>query len=424
MITNLNKNCTLGSIFFVEAALTGSGLLHVQWAIDHGLDVWLITTDPGKFKHVLCGEVMAVLQDRKRIIVSETTEGTVISDLVKTQMEHAKKQRAVVCVSDRNLVFAAALAANIGAKFASVEAIECLRDKRRARALFDEIELPTARWRPAVSVADVVSFVGEICAPIVIKNCRGTGSLDVKLGLNLEQSVQHYQNMSLSPRYLNGDLMLEEYLYGPLVSLEVLVRDEQCIELGITDRQLGPLPNFCEISYTFPVSLPDSIAKSMLETTQKLVSHLHIEQGLLHVEFIVTSNGPKLVEVNPRLGGGLLAQMMNDCLSISVSELLILASFGALGNIPKLNGKSSSTTTVYPNRYGRLQSLNGLERAAASPFIRQIVPLAKVGDEIMPAQDYRGAVCQIRATADSAALAFNGAQVAAQLVAPELEQIN
>jgi glutathione synthase/RimK-type ligase-like ATP-grasp enzyme len=229
-----------GSVFFVEAALTGSGLMHVQWAIDNGIDVWFLTTNPKKYERVLYGEALSELQRRERVIVCETTEGTTVSESLKRACEHVKGRTGVVCVSDRNLVFAGAFAAEIGATYTSVDAIECLRDKRRARALFDELGLPTARWCAPESVDDVAAFADAVNAPIVIKNCRGTGSLDVKLSLTTAQAVQNYRSMSASSRYLNGDLMLEEYLYGPLVSLEALVRNGQCIGLGVTDRQLGP----------------------------------------------------------------------------------------------------------------------------------------------------------------------------------------
>ena len=422
MTPNTCSNQLAGRVYFIEAAQTGSGLLHIQWAMDNGFDAWLLTTEPKKYARVPGSEALLELARRERVIVCETTEGTVVPEALTRSCAQHTGAAGVVCVSDRHLVFAAAFAAEIGAASTSVAAIECLRDKRQARALFDALELPTARWCAPACVDDVASFASAVNAPIVIKNCRGTGSLDVKLCSTVSDAVQNYHAMSIAPRYLDGDLMLEEYLYGPLLSIEVLVSDGHCIELGATDRQLGPLPNFCEVSYTFPVLLPKAVAAAMLDTVQTLASHLQIAQGFLHVEFIVTGDGPKLVEVNPRLGGGLLAHMMSDCLTVPVSKLLTLSALGALDAIPEQNGKTSSTVTVYPSRKCRLRSLKGLEQVAASPFVCQIVPLAAPGDEIMPAQDYRGAVCQIRTVADSATLAFNGAQMAAQFVLSDLEQ--
>jgi hypothetical protein len=105
-----------------------------------------------------------------------------------------------------------------------------------------------------------------------------------------------------------------------------------------------------------------------------------------------------------------------------VSELLCLSALDAVEVSPTRNGMTSSTTTVYPSNTRRLRSLDGLAQAQAMPFIREVVPLARVGDEIGPPRDYRGAVCQVRTTADSAVLAFNSAQVAGQLVAAGLEE--
>jgi biotin carboxylase len=295
-----------------------------------------------------------------------------------------------------------------------------MRDKRAARTLFDELNLPTAKWCAPLSVEDVRNFSSNIEGGVVIKNCRGTGSLDVRLCTGEEDTVDNFLEMSAQPRYLDGDLMLEEFLYGPLVSMEILVVQGQAIVLGVTDRQLGPLPDFCEVSYTFPIVLPDSDIGIMAEAVDALVSRLRISQGFLHVEFIVTNSGPKLVEVNPRLGGGLLAKMMDDCLTVSISELVCTSALDVIDTVPLQNGKASSTTTVYPRRSGRLRSLDGMQRVMNSPFVCEVVEVARIGDEIESAKDYRGAVCQIRATAGSSALAFNSVQTAAQLIVIEL----
>lgn len=257
---------------------------------------------------------------------------------------------------------------------------------------------------------------------MVVKNSLGTGSLDVQLCINESQAVETFRCMNESPRYLDGALMVEEYLYGPLVSMETLVMNGKPVSLGVTDRQLGPLPYFCEVSYSFPVLVPEQIVTEMLLTIEALVMRLGITSGFLHVEFVVTKIGPRLVEVNPRLGGGLLSRMMDDCLTVPSSELLAMSAFGAVGSPPGWNGMTASTVTVYPSRRGRLLSLNGLDQAESIPFVREVTPLAKIGDAVAPPRDYRGALCQIRSATNSAALAFNSALTAAQLVTAELEE--
>jgi hypothetical protein len=149
---------------------------------------------------------------------------------------------------------------------------------------------------------------------------------------------------------------------------------------------------------------------------------LAIDYCVLHVEFIVAEDGPRIVEINPRLGGGLLPLMMDACLTNPTSEILCRLSVGALDAMPHQNGRASSTVTVYAGEAGRLRSLNGVQFARAMPFIRDVVSVAECGSEVATARDYRGALCQIWSIAGSAPLAYNSAVAASQFVSAEIER--
>ncbi len=74
--------------------------------------------------------------------------------------------------------------------------------------------------------------------------------------------------------------MAEEFVSGPLYSLETLVADGRCRHLGVTDRQLGPRPAFCEVSYTFPVRGARARAEAaMRAAVETLVAATGIAQG-------------------------------------------------------------------------------------------------------------------------------------------------
>lgn len=410
------------TLVFVEASQTGSGLAHMRWAISRGWHILFVSDDPGKYGELPGAETLRLLADAGQLrVVAQTGTPEPPESLVR-EIGAIAGPKGVIAVTDRHLEFAAALAASAGSSFLSPSAVSCLRDKRRARSLFGELGLPAVRWLDAATPAAVEAFAAEVGAPVVLKNSRGTGSLDVELCLTPSEARETFSRMLSRARYLDGPLMAEEFLLGPLVSLEVLVVDGVPLALGVTDRQLGPLPHFCEVSYTFPVDLPADLLAAMQRTVSAIVGHLQMAHGFLHVEFIVTAQGPKLVEVNARLGGGLLAGMLDDCLTRPTAQLLAEAALGAVNEAPQRNGRFSSTVTVYANRECELRGLACIERARSIPFVREVVVCARPGASLKAARDYRGAVCQIRSTAGSPALAFNSAQTARLLVLHELER--
>ncbi|BCM70482.1 MULTISPECIES: ATP-grasp domain-containing protein [Streptomyces] len=404
-------------IFFVEAPLTGSGLSTLAWAVAQGIDAALVTTDPAKYRGAAGADVLPGLAARGRLHVVPATEGEAVpAELLAAARERPAPGRpGVICATDRHLLFAAALAEAIGAPFAPVEAVRTFRDKRRARELYDTLGIASPRWAEVRTADELRAFAEEAGRPVVLKNCRGTGSLDVLLCRTPRDAVAVHATLTSGDLYLGGELMAEEFVSGPLYSLETLVADGRCRHLGVTDRQLGPRPAFCEVSYTFPVRVPARAEAAMRAAVETLVAATGIAQGMLHTEFILAGGDEAVVvEVNARMGGGLLALMMNDCLTVPVPELLCSAALGRPVADPVPNGRHSSTVTVYAPTAGRLRRVHGLAEAAGAPHVVQVVRSAAPGDEVRAAGDYRGAVGQIRTRAGSANLALNAALAASR----------
>ncbi|AEV87122.1 carbamoyl-phosphate synthase large chain [Actinoplanes sp. SE50] len=408
-------------LLFVESAPTGAGMSHVRWAVDHGFDAAYVSANPEWAPERLGGEVMETLESRGRVFKVPSSEVTEVPAWLVSSIEQAAGPSGVVCGLDRSLPFAAALAEAVGAPYPSVPAMQTFRDKRAARRLYDKLGITSARWAAPADADEFVAFTEEIGGPVVLKNCRGTGSMDVRLVESSTEARERYLELSNAERYLDGDLMAEEYLTGPLYSLETIVSDGTCHHLGVTDRQIGPNPGFCEVSYTFPVQVPWQYENEMRRAVEACVQAYGIRQGMLHTEFIVTSHGAAIVELNVRHPGGLLTMMMSDCLNSSVSEILSLSALQM--PLPDLshNGKASTTVTVYPQVAGRLVQMRGLDEVGAAPFVVQALPSAAPGDWVQPPTDYRGALCQIRTVAESSNLSFNAAMAAARGISAVVE---
>ncbi|MEV6599812.1 ATP-grasp domain-containing protein [Actinoplanes sp. NPDC051346] len=401
-------------LVFIEAGIAGTGLSALAWAVDNGLDVGLVSTAPEQYADVPAGDLLPGLSERGRVFRSADTDTQALDAGLVDWVRASGTPHGVVCIGDRHLPYAAALAEELGVPFHPAHAIAVLRDKRVAREHYEALDIRSPRWSPADDVNDALALLDAVDGPIVLKNVKGSGSLDVLLCRTPAEVREHHATLADRQRYLGGDLMAEQFVTGPLYSIETVVDHGRAVTLGITDRQLGPRPHFCEVSYTFPAAVPGADADEMVGAVEACAKHFGLTHGFLHSEFVLTAEGPVLVEVNARLGGGLLALMMNDCLTVSCWELLCR---GALGErLPDVahNGLYASTVTVYPAESGVVATLPDRDAAGRSPFVTDVVWNAGPGDEVYPPRDHRGAVCQIRARAGSASLAYNAALAAAR----------
>ncbi|MEV6523011.1 ATP-grasp domain-containing protein [Longispora sp. NPDC051575] len=399
-------------LIFVEAGIAGTGLSCLRWAEDAGLDPALVTSDPSVYRDVPDGSLLELLVSRDRVFNAKDTDGDELDPGLLDWARSGDSTIGVVCVGDRNLPFAATLAEALGAPFPSVEAVATFRDKRAARHVYTELGIRSPRWAPAADAEEAVALFERV-GPVVLKNVKGAGSLDVLLCRTAEEVRAHHHALATGGRYLDGELMAEEFVTGPLLSVETVVTDQRCVHLGVTDRQLGPRPHFCEVSYTFPVLAPPAARAEMERAVEACVRHFGLT-GFLHSEFILTADGPVLVEINARLGGGLLAPMMTDCLTVSSWELLCRAALGQPVPVPEHTGRYASVVTVYPQAAGTVESLVEPGVVAANPFVVDVVWNAGPGDRVAPATDYRGSLCQIRTVADAPAVAYNAALTAAR----------
>ncbi|WP_412539375.1 ATP-grasp domain-containing protein [Longispora sp. K20-0274] len=399
-------------LLFVEAGIAGTGLSCLRWADDAGLDPALIAVDPTVYRDVPDGALLGDLAGRDRVFTAKDTDGDELDPGLLDWARSGGGPVGVVCVGDRNLPFAARLAEALGAPFPSVDAVATFRDKRAARRVYTELGIRSPRWTPAARAEEAVALWAEV-GPVVLKNVKGAGSLDVLLCRTAEEVRAGHHALATGGRYLDGELMAEEFVTGPLLSVETVVSAGRCAHLGVTDRQLGPRPHFCEVSYTFPVMAPPAARAEMERAVEACVRHFGLT-GFLHSEFILTAEGPVLVEINARLGGGLLALMMNDCLSVSSWELLCRSALGQPLRIPRHTGRYASAVTVYPDTAGTVESVVDPGAVAANPFVVDVVWNARPGDRVAPATDYRGSVCQVRTVAEAPAVAYNAALTAAR----------
>ncbi|MET8183626.1 ATP-grasp domain-containing protein [Streptomyces sp. NPDC005336] len=421
------RSCSTASgaefmLLFVESISTGVGMSYVKWAVDNGFDAAYVTDQPLEVaKKRFCGEVVEELERRGRVYRVPSTMTGDVPPAVVDEIRGVGGPMGVICLLDRAVEFAAVLAERVGAPYPSPDAVRTIRDKRSARRFYTEVGVPNIRWCAPESPEELVSFMEHLGGPVVLKNSKGAGSLYVTLVRGAEEAVTAFAELSDGGPFVGGGLLAEEYVRGPLYSLETLIVDGRCRHLGVTDRQIGPNPAFCEVSYSFPVQLPTSVESAMRSTVETCVAALEIGQGMLHTEFAVLGDDVVIIEINIRPAGAAIPLMMNDCLESPVAEILAAAALGT--QLPPLeqNGRASTTMTVYPPVAGKLRALRGVEEAGRAPFVAEILPGARIGEEVFPPVDYRGALCQIRTVADSLNLSFNAALTAARDIWAEVE---
>lgn len=137
--------------------------------------------------------------------------------------------------------------------------------------------------------------------PCITKPTDNSGSRGVMLVHNMDELRAAVDYSAENGR--TGSVIIEEYMTGPEVSVEVVVIDGAPHILQITDKLTTGAPHFVEMGHSQPSQLPEDTCERISDLASRAALAVGIENGPAHVEIIVTEDGPKLVELGARMGG-------------------------------------------------------------------------------------------------------------------------
>ena len=104
--------------------------------------------------------------------------------------------------------------------------------------------------------------------------------------------------------WMDLSIMLEEYLDGAEVDVDLVLSSGAAVYGAITDNWPTMEPYFNETGSNCPSVLPRSQQMELLDLGIKAVQCMGFQMGVFHVELKYTSRGARLIEVNARMGGG------------------------------------------------------------------------------------------------------------------------
>ncbi|MEU3186340.1 ATP-grasp domain-containing protein [Streptomyces sp. NPDC006923] len=319
---------------------------------------------------------------------------------------------------------AADLAAEFGLPGPDPAAVRLLRDKSRVRDLLHghglsksgAVRLPPD---PEGATAAVLRGTG---LPAVLKDSAGTSSRNV--WVVRDEDALRAALLAAAQQVLAGELFAEPFLAGPLYSAETLSWAGDTRLLGVLSRQTSREPLVREEAAAFPVALPDGELTAIEDWVGRVLYTAGHHDGFAHVEFILTTEGPELVEINRRIGGALVGEALCRSLRTNVYEAMISV---ALGRRPGLmdgplghTGPATGFVLVYAARPGVLTGWRGLGELADCPGGVRWYPTKAPGDAVPHVDDQRGCTGMVLAEAATAELALHRALSAAGGVRPLL----
>jgi biotin carboxylase len=314
-----------------------------------------------------------------------------VTDLGMLERVARPLRAAGVLTYDETLVqLTADLAARLGIPHTDPEAIRRCKDKSALRALLAERGLGAVRFATADDLPAARAAAHRIGYPVVCKPMALGGSIGVMLAHDddeLAEAVAVALGAATGDgvRSRIGGVLLEEYLDGPEFSVDCVTWAGVTYPLVVAEKIVSPPPYFEELGHIVPATPhPD------LDDAIRLVLDAHRAAGLdrlvTHSEFKLTSRGPRIIEINVRLGGDLIPYLG---LLATGADLASAAADVAVGDPPRLDPAPdahpagfAAVHMVYPERSCRLTDVRLGHDSADHPGLDQFTTFLEAGTEV------------------------------------------
>lgn len=239
--------------------------------------------------------------------------------------------------------------------------------------------LPTARYRACDCEADALAFVRETGAPIVVKADGLAAGKGVVVADDLEEAEEAVHDCFAGAFGTAGSsVVIEECLAGPECSMLAFITDGEAVCMPCAqdhkrafDGDRGP--NTGGMGAYSPVPAVDDALETRMADIMRTAAAATKEEfgagyrGVLYGGFMLTGEGPKLLEFNARFGDpetqAVLARFDGDVL-----DAFLAVAEGRAGDVrPSWSDKVSVCVVLasggYPGSYEKGKVILGIEEA-------------------------------------------------------------
>jgi biotin carboxylase len=303
-----------------------------------------------------------------------------------------------------------AIAARIAARFGlrhpiSPETAVLAVSKQRQRERLEEHGVPQPAWR-------MVADASDLTVPCVVKPPDRQGQKGLTLVTD-EADLPAAVATAISASRA-GAALVEEAVPGPEVTVNAFSIGGRFHPLTVTDRLTAELPAYgVALAHAWP---SEHEVQGAIEIAEQAALALGIEDGPTYTQVVLSPEGPKVMELAARLGGGHDAELCRAALGIDLNGLALAAALGDPVSMPAAKPIGGACVSFLVAPPGLLTSLDGLEQAQTAEGVVAARVYRRPGWIFSPLRRGSDRAGFVLATGDSRNEALTRAERAADLI--------
>ncbi|TDD53753.1 ATP-grasp domain-containing protein [Kribbella antibiotica] len=216
----------------------------------------------------------------------------------------------VLCWDEARILQTAHIAEALGLPGGDVAMINRCRDKHLTRTALAEHGVPQPKSVLVNSVDEALTTASEFGYPVILKPRALAASLGVvkvndPAELRENWAFAHDTTVPEAPHY-DVNVLVEEFADGYEISIDAAIFHGQVTPFCLARKEIGYPPYAEEIGHFVDAADPllaDGQLQQVLVDAHKAIA---FTDGVTHTEIMMTADGPKVIEINARIGGDLI----------------------------------------------------------------------------------------------------------------------
>lgn len=322
-------------------------------------------------------------------LTGHTTVDTLDTDatLAAVRDLHGRQPVAgVVCFDEARILVAARIAEALGLPTSSPDAIQLCRDKHLTRRTLATAGVPQAASVAVRTPAEASRAADDLGYPVVLKPRLMAASFGVRLAETaaaLNQAYRDAHGVSLPevPERFDNDVLVEEYLDGPEISVDSACFDGQIVPLVLARKQSGFPPAFEETGHVVDGTDPLLRDAELLDVLGRAHRAVGFHTGMTHTELRHTASGWRIIEINARLGGDLIPHLGLLANGIDTGLVAAAIATGRRPDVTPTGGRAAAIRFYYPETDITLAGID-IDTALLPAEIERADTLAEPGQQV------------------------------------------
>ena len=338
-------------------------------------------------------------------IIADTNDHIAVLHAVKKYSQE-KKLDGVITFWEDDVLLTSKIASMLGVIGIPLEVAKIARNKLKFRKFCEKEGLQVPKFFKFTDLESLKNAKSKLQFPVVVKPTFGTSSAfvtKVEKPEQLEETIKYIKSAmstSIESALHEGlTIMVEEYIDGDEVDIDILLQNGKLKFWSITDNHASSEPFFIETGDTFPSLLSDDAQEELVHMAEVMLEKIGIQNGCVHFEAKYSSAGPMPIEINLRLGGGYYYSFIKKAWNVDLIESSVKIALGEyipMVTKPENPKKYFAADCFIQKESGIISSLQFPKNFSAQDKVHDFVFFKEVGDTVLTPPfsfDYLGWIC-------------------------------